>query len=85
MSTNGSKERTVYALRLHNVERRVLEAAAAQRAEHLSEFVRRSALQAARAELAQEPDTPARSGLNNPPRPGADASSDTTTASRHPA
>jgi uncharacterized protein (DUF1778 family) len=47
-----SRERPVYTLRLAAGERRVLEAAAAERAEYLAEFIRRTALEAARRALA---------------------------------
>ena len=46
-----SKERSVYTLRLADAERRLLEAAAAMRQEYLAEFIRRTALQAARLEI----------------------------------
>jgi uncharacterized protein (DUF1778 family) len=49
-----SRERPVFTLRLAQSERRVLEAAAAQRPEHLSEFIRRTALEAARRDLAAQ-------------------------------
>lgn len=46
-----SRERAVYTLRLGNAERRLLEAAAAQKREYLAEYVRRTALDAARRDL----------------------------------
>ena len=49
-----SRERPVFTLRLAAAERRILEAAAAQRPEYLSEFIRRSALEAARRDLGRQ-------------------------------
>ena len=46
-----SRERPSYTIRLANSERRVLEAAAVEHREYLAEFIRRTALQAARREL----------------------------------
>lgn len=45
--------RPTYAMRLGHNERRVVEAAAAQRDEPLSAYIRRVALEAARRELAR--------------------------------
>lgn len=45
--------RSTFALRLGDNERRVVEAAAAQRGEPLSAYIRRTALEAARRELAE--------------------------------
>lgn len=56
-----SRARTApYCLRLSVAERRVLEAAAAQRQEHLAEYLRGRALEAARRDLvtAREVDPP---------------------------
>jgi uncharacterized protein (DUF1778 family) len=53
MATLPSRERPVYTLRLATAERRVLEAAAAEKAEHLAEFIRRTSLDAARRQLAR--------------------------------
>jgi uncharacterized protein (DUF1778 family) len=49
-----SRGRPIYTLRLGTPERRLLEAAAAQRKEALSEYIRRAALHAARRDLAEE-------------------------------
>ena len=53
-----SRARTApYTLRLSVAERRVLEAAAAQRSEYLAEYLRGRALEVARRELADtEPE-----------------------------
>ena len=48
-----SRERPVYTLRLATIERRLLEAAAMQRDEYLAEFIRRTALEAARKNLVE--------------------------------
>ena len=48
-----SRERPVYTLRLALSERCILEAAAAQHREYLAEFIRRTALEAARRELTE--------------------------------
>jgi len=48
-----SRERPVYTLRLADAERRRLEAAAAERGEYLAEYIRRTALLAARRDLAE--------------------------------
>lgn len=53
MAKLPSRERPVYTLRLAIAERRLLEAAAARQTEHLAEYIRRTALEAARRELAQ--------------------------------
>ena len=45
--------RPVFTLRLGLAERRLLEAAAAARAEYVGEYIRRTALEAARRELAR--------------------------------
>lgn len=55
MPDNPTVGRDVYTLRLHFAERRLLEVAALQRGEQLAKFIRRSALEAARRELATEP------------------------------
>jgi uncharacterized protein (DUF1778 family) len=47
-----SRERSVYTIRLGAAERRLLEAAAACRSQYLAEFIRGSALEAARREIA---------------------------------
>lgn len=47
-----SRERKPYSMRLGAAERRLLEAAAAMRQEYLGEYIRRSAVEAARRELA---------------------------------
>ncbi len=49
------KPRPTYAMRLGDDERRVVEAAAAQRGEPLSSYIRRVALDRARRELAGSP------------------------------
>ena len=54
--TYTARGRPIYTMRLGTPERRVLEAAAAQRGEQLSEYIRRTALNAARRELARTPD-----------------------------
>jgi len=46
------RPRPTYAMRLGDDERRVVEAAAAQRGEPLSAYIRRAALERARRELA---------------------------------
>jgi uncharacterized protein (DUF1778 family) len=51
-STIPSRERPVYTLRLAQAERRLLEAAAAARQEYLAEYIRRTALSAARQDVA---------------------------------
>ena len=51
MATVPSRERPVFTLRLAVAERQLLEAAAAERAEYLAEFIRRSSLAAARRDL----------------------------------
>jgi uncharacterized protein (DUF1778 family) len=48
-----SRERPIYTLRLARAERRILEAAAAQRDLYLAEFIRLSALEAARRLLSE--------------------------------
>jgi uncharacterized protein (DUF1778 family) len=50
-----SKARGVLAIRLSSAERAILEAAAANRPEYLTTFVRETALDAARRELAAKP------------------------------
>ncbi len=52
MERHPSRERPVYTLRLARSERRLLEAAAADRNEYLAEYIRRTALAAARLDLA---------------------------------
>lgn len=49
----ATRGRPTYAMRLGEVERRVIEAAAAQKGEPLSTYIRRVALRAARVELAE--------------------------------
>lgn len=46
-----ARGRPIYTLRLGTPERRILEAAAAQRGERLSEYLRRVGLEAARRDL----------------------------------
>ncbi len=55
-----SRERPVYSIRLGMAERRLLEAAAVRKDEYLAEFIRRSALLAARhlVEAADPTETP---------------------------
>lgn len=48
-----SKARGVFHIRLSEAEKRILEAAAAQRPEYVSTYVREVALAAAREELAE--------------------------------
>lgn len=50
----GSRERGIYTVRLAASERALMEAAAAGREEHLSEFIRRVGIDAARRELREE-------------------------------
>jgi uncharacterized protein (DUF1778 family) len=50
---HATRGRPTYAMRLGDVERRVIEAAAAQKGEPMSAYIRRVALQAARKELAR--------------------------------
>lgn len=57
MATVPSRERPVFTLRLAVAERRLLEAAAAERAEYLSEYIRRNSLAAARQDLSTESET----------------------------
>lgn len=49
----ATRGRPTYAMRLGEVERRVIEAAAAQKGEPLSTYIRRVALKTARVELAE--------------------------------
>jgi uncharacterized protein (DUF1778 family) len=49
--TYTAKGRPVYTIRLGTPERRIIAAAAAQRGEALSAYLRRTALEAARKEL----------------------------------
>lgn len=49
-----SKARGVLAIRVSKAERQLLEAAAAQRPEYVTTYVREAAIRAARKELAQE-------------------------------
>jgi uncharacterized protein (DUF1778 family) len=46
-----SRERPVFTMRLGSAERALIQAAATARAEYTSEFIRRTALEAARREL----------------------------------
>lgn len=56
-----SRQRSGYTLRLGRAERRLLEAGAAKRTERLSEYLRRTATEAARRDLSTEPATPSQS------------------------
>ena len=53
-----SRERAVYTMRLATTERRLLEAAAADRQEYLAQYIRRTSLTAARRDLNTDPATP---------------------------
>jgi uncharacterized protein (DUF1778 family) len=57
MATVFSRERPVFTIRLGTAERRLLEAAAAERHEYLAEFIRRTSLTAARRDLTAENKT----------------------------
>ena len=57
MTRVRSRERSVYTLRLAAAERRLLEAAAAERQEYLAEYIRRISLAAARRDLSTESET----------------------------
>jgi uncharacterized protein (DUF1778 family) len=49
---HATRGRPTYAMRLGDVERRVIEAAAAQKGEPMSAYIRRVAMTAARRDLA---------------------------------
>jgi uncharacterized protein (DUF1778 family) len=53
-AARATQGRPTYAIRLGEVERRVIEAAAAQKGEPMSAYVRRVALAAARRDLAED-------------------------------
>lgn len=53
-----SRERPVYTIRLATGERRLLEVAAAHRQEYLAEYIRRTALAAARRDVSTDSATP---------------------------
>jgi hypothetical protein len=56
----ATQGRPTYAMRLGMVERRIIAAAAAQRGEAMSAYIRRVAVVAARQELAKLPDASGR-------------------------
>lgn len=57
MTKVPSRARSIYTLRLAPAERQLLEAAAAERQEYLAEYVRQSALAAARRDVSGESET----------------------------